>query len=253
MKGPSHKRNTNGSTTYLGSDGRGASKQAERLRGSCEQLRALAAHLQSAREDERSLISREIHDELGAMLTGLKIDLSSLAAGLSVGETTLLQKTKAMIKLVVTIMQKVRWISSALRPGMLDDLGLLAATEWQVQEFQERTGTWCRITSNLADKELDREVSTAVFRILQETLTNVARHADATRVKIALNMKKNNSLILVVEDNGKGITEREIASRKSLGLMGMRERALILGGGVTIVGLPGKGTTVTLHIPLNRH
>ncbi len=225
------------------------STQVENLRSSRERLRALAAYLLSARENERSLIAREIHDELGSMLTGLKIDLSWLAGRLPADQMPMLKKTRAMLKLVGSIIQSVRRISTELRPGMLDDLGLVAAIEWQTQEFQARTGISCQFTSNLGDRKLDRELATAVFRIFQETLTNVARHAKATRVNIILRPKAH-SLILTVRDNGKGITEREIADRKSLGILGMGERALLLGGEVAIMGLPGKGTTVTVEVPL---
>ena len=223
--------------------------QVEDLRSSRERLRALAAHLQDARENERSLIAREIHDELGSMLTGLKIDLSWLAGRLPADQMSLLEKTQTMSKLVSNIIQSVRRISTDLRPGMLDDLGLVAAIEWQTQEFQARTGICAQFKSRLGNGQFDRELDTAVFRILQETLTNVARHANATRVDITLRAKVN-SVVLTVGDNGKGITRRQISHRTSLGILGMRERALLLGGEVIIVGLPGKGTTVTVEIPI---
>lgn len=227
-------------------------KQVEGLRDSRQQLRALAAYLQSARENERSLIAREIHDELGSMLTGLKIDLSWLAGRLPVDQMPLLEKSRAMSKLVSSIIQSVRRISTDLRPAMLDDLGLVAAIEWQTQEFQRRTGICTRFTSTLLrNGKLDRELDTAVFRILQETLTNVARHANATRVNITLK-EKTGGIILTVRDNGKGITQRQIFHRTSLGILGMRERALLLGGEIIIVGLPGKGTTVAVDIPIKR-
>ena len=225
--------------------------QVENLRSSRERLRALAAHLQDARENERSLIAREIHDELGSMLTGLKIDLSWLAGRLPADQMSLLEKTQTMSKLVSNIIQSVRRISTDLRPGMLDDLGLVAAIEWQTQEFQARTGICAQFKSRLGNGQFDRELDTAVFRILQETLTNVARHANATRVDITLRAKVN-SVVLTVGDNGKGITRRQISHRTSLGILGMRERALLLGGEVIIVGLPGKGTTVTVEIPIKR-
>jgi len=225
--------------------------QVEDLRSSRERLRALAAHLQAVRENERSLIAREIHDELGSMLTGLKIDLSWLAGRLPADQMSLLEKTRAMSKLVSSIIQSVRRISTDLRPAMLDDLGLVAAIEWQTQEFQGRTGICAQFTSTLGNGKLDRELDTAVFRILQETLTNVARHANATRVDITLK-EKAGGIILTVRDNGKGITRRQISHRKSLGILGMRERAILLGGAVILVGIPGKGTTVTVEIPIKR-
>lgn len=250
-KRSSGQRDSQANLTHFISDGRSRTNpiQVENLRSSRERFRALAAYLQSARENERSLIAREIHDELGSVLTGLKIDLSWLAARLPADQMAMLEKTRAMSKLVGSIIQSVRRISTELRPGMLDDLGLVSTIEWQTQEFQGRTGICCQFTSTLGDRKLDRELATAVFRIFQETLTNVVRHANATRVNIALKVKAN-GLILTVRDNGKGITEREIAARKSLGILGMRERALLLGGEVTIVGLPGKGTTVRVEVPL---
>ena len=144
----------------------------------------------------------------------------------------------------------VRRIATELRPGVLDDLGLVAAIEWQAQEFQSRTGITCEFVSSQTDLALAPEVGIAVFRICQETLTNVARHAHATRVRIRLETTAD-QLVLTVTDSGRGITERELANRTSLGLLGMRERALLLGGQVTIAGRPGEGTTVTMQIPLS--
>ena len=222
----------------------------EQLRGSREQLRALSAHLQSAREEERKRIAREVHDELGQVLTGLKMDLSWLGKRLLKDQTLLLEKTKAMSGLVDNTMETVRRISTELRPGLLDDLGLIAAVEWHAEEFKRLTGIRCRITSNCDGAILDQDLSTAVFRIFQETLLNVARHTRATRVKASL-MKENGSLVMEISDNGKGITREDISNPKSLGLVGMRERALLWGGEVDISGVQGKGTTVTVHIPLN--
>jgi PAS domain S-box-containing protein len=223
----------------------------EQLRSSREQLRALAAHLESIREDERSLIAREIHDELGQMLTGLKIDLSWLAARLSSEQSALLKKVPDMEALIDATIQSVRRISSQLRPGVLDDLGLIAAIEWQAQEFQSRMGMVCRFTAPSEEIELDPDLSTALFRILQEALTNVIRHAHATHVTILLT-EEADRLILTVTDNGRGITEQELAAKTSLGLLGIRERALLLGGEVAITGHPGAGTTVKVGMPLKR-
>jgi signal transduction histidine kinase len=223
----------------------------EQLRTSRGQLRALSAHLQSIREEERTLVAREIHDELGQALTGLKMDLSWLIKRFPEGQTLLMEKAKSMLKFIDTTIQSVRRLSTKLRPGVLDDLGLIAAIEWQAQEFQNRTGIQCKFNSSLREVDLDRDRSTAVFRILQETLTNVARHASATRVNIYLG-KKDASIVLIVEDNGRGITKNEIFDPKSLGLLGMRERALVFGGKVEIKGKSGKGTTVTLRIPTQK-
>jgi len=232
-------------------------KQAEKqLRDSREQLRALAAYLQSVREEERTRIAREVHDELGQALTGLKMELSWLdkkfaEAGHFPALRFLRQKTREMPEVVDEIISTVRKIATELRPGVLDDLGLEAAIEWQIHDFQKRTGIKCEFASNLKDIRLSQERATAVFRIFQETLTNVVRHANASRVKIKLEATRG-KLMLEVQDNGKGVTARDLSGVKSLGLLGMRERAMMLDGEVTIVGRRGKGTTVGLRIPLAR-
>lgn len=245
-------RDSHGQITHFVSTGRDITQRMraeEELRNSREQLRALAAHLESIREDERSLMAREVHDELGQMLTGLKIELSWIAARLPSDQSALLQKARTIETLIDATIQSVRRISSQLRPGVLDDLGLVAAIEWQAQEFQARMGTECEFTSPLKEYELDPDLSTALFRILQEALTNVVRHAKATRVTILLT-EEADRLILEVTDNGRGITEQELTARGSLGLLGMRERALLLGGEVAITGIPGTGTTVRVVMPL---
>jgi signal transduction histidine kinase len=212
-------------------------------------LRALAARYESVREEERSRIAREVHDELGQALTGLKIDLSTLARDVRNRLPDAEQRVDAMTRLVGETIDFVRELSAQLRPPVLDDVGLAAAIEWQAQEFQSRTGVVCRLVSSLPDEELPTDVSTALFRILQEALTNVARHAGATFVHIRLD-KADSVIILTVTDNGRGITPEEIENVRSLGLVGMRERSLLLGGNVTITGQPGNGTTVTARIPV---
>lgn len=221
----------------------------EQLRQSREQLRALAAHLQSVREEERGRIAREVHDELGQVLTGLKYDLAWLARGLPADSTALQEKTRGLLSLVDATINTVRRIFTDLRPSVLDELGLVAAIEWQAQEFQSRTGIECRVSTELTDLSLGSEASTALFRICQESLTNVARHAQATRVTVRLSAEENR-LILSVVDNGRGVTEQEQARVTSFGLLGMQERASLLGGQLTIVGRPGAGTTVMVRIPL---
>lgn len=218
------------------------------LRTSREQLRALAAHLESVREEERTRIAREIHDELGQVLTGLRLDLTRLATHLPAGQVAVRDDMRAMLTLVDTSIQTVR-LATDLRPSVLDDLGLVAALEWQTQEFQGRTGIPCRFLAREAEFGPDPAVDTAVFRICQETLTNVARHAGASEVTIRL-QEEAGALVLTVADNGRGITDQGLANRTSLGLLGMRERARLLGGKVSIDGRPGGGTTVSVHIPL---
>jgi PAS domain S-box-containing protein len=221
----------------------------EQLRSSNEKLRALAARLQSVREEEAVRIAREIHDELGGALTGLKFDSSWLARRLSgpnLEEKR--QKLEAMSALIDETIQKVRNISTELRPSVLDDLGLAAAIEWQAREFQRRTEIECRIDSLEEAFGLGPEKSAAVFRIFQEILTNVARHSGASRVRISLK-EREGSLVLTVSDNGVGISEADISDTKSLGLLGMRERALVFGGSVEFGGEERRGTTVTVSIP----
>jgi two-component system sensor histidine kinase UhpB len=221
----------------------------EEIKNSQLQLRNLTAHLQSVREEERTHIAREMHDELGQALTAMKMDLSWLDKRLPKDQKPLFEKTKSMSKLADATLQTVKKISSELRPGLLDDLGLTAAIEWQAEEFQTRTGIKCAITVDPEDIILDKDRSTAIFRIFQETLTNVARHAKATRIKVSLK-EKAGKIELKVRDNGKGITEKQVSNPKSFGLIGIRERAYYLDGKVVIKGLQDKGTALTIRIPL---
>lgn len=223
-------------------------KRAEQaLRASSEQYRNLAAHLLSVREEERSRISREVHDELGQSLTAVKMDLAWLAGRLPTRSGELLKRIRSTGRLADNIMQAVRRISTELRPAVLD-LGLAAAVEWQVQDFQARSGVQC--TLRLLIREVVKSnASTAMFRIFQETLTNVARHANATRVEVVL-QKQRDRLVLLIHDNGRGFDHSDPSLANSLGLLGMRERAAILGGQVNISSAPGKGTTVTAWFPL---
>ncbi len=223
-------------------------KRAEQeLRASSEQLRNLAARLLSVREEERARISREVHDELGQSLTAVKMDLAWLAGRLPRRKGQMLERIRSTVQLADSLIQVVRRISTELRPGILD-LGLAAAVEWQVQEFQARTGIQCKLRL-LAQEVFAPDVSTALFRILQETLTNVARHAEATRVEV-VKQKQRDRLVLRIRDNGRGFDPEDPSISKSVGLLGMRERAAILGGRVKIASAPGKGTTVTAWIPL---
>jgi signal transduction histidine kinase len=222
----------------------------EKLSITNEELRALAAKLQSVREEESIRIAREIHDALGGALTALKMDLASLGRSLSEsGEKRIAQKVAAMSDFVDETVHKVRTIATELRPSVLDDLGLMAAIEWQAKEFQKRTGIEVRTTSDKEEVILAAEKSTAVFRIFQEILTNVTLHAQATRLEVVVEVKSNN-LIMSVSDNGIGITEIDISGPRSLGLLGMRERALVCGGQVEITGSKGVGTKVIVSVPI---
>jgi PAS domain S-box-containing protein len=230
-------------------------KRAENeLKQSRQQLRALTLHLQSVREEESKRIAREIHDELGSALTGLKWDMELM-------EQTLLQledvkircalkkAIQASIGLIDETTNTVRRISSELRPGVLDDLGLVEAIEWQTQQFQIRTGIQCHCDSPALLSDLSGQQSTVIFRIFQEILTNVLRHAQASCIRISLH-EDEEGVMLRVEDNGLGITESEQSNPRSLGLLGMRERAFSVGGEVRISGEKGKGTTVQVRIPV---
>lgn len=217
-----------------------------------DQLRELSAHVESVREDERTGIAREIHDELGQALTALKMDLAWIARRsaepAAIAREPLLEKIRAMSQMTDDVINQVRRISAELRPGVLDDLGLFAALEWQGQEFENRTGTTCAIHSNVGEAHFDRNLSTAVFRIFQEALTNVTRHAEAKNVDVSLE-RRGAWLYLVVQDDGKGITREASHRPKALGLLGMRERARRLGGSATIDAADPRGTRVSLAVP----
>lgn len=221
----------------------------EKLKMSLEQLRALAARLQLVREEERTNVAREIHDELGQACTAIKMDLALIGRRATKRQTQLQTKVLSAMQLADNMISSLRRIASELRPGTLDDLGLTAALEWQAQEFQSRTGVECNVILPHEPLTLDPERSTAIFRIFQESLTNVARHAQATRVVARLDAKAD-ALILEVRDNGKGFNAQESRARRSLGLVGMQERALLLNGELNVEGVPGVGTTMTLRIPL---
>lgn len=223
-------------------------KQTEqRLRDSREQARALTGHLERIREDERTRIAREIHDELGQALTGLKMDLSWFASRLP-NQPVLADKSTAMLKLIDSTVHAVRRLSTELRPAILDNLGLIPAIEWLAQEFQKRTGVNCEFITDNEELTLDEQRTTALFRICQEALTNVTRYAQASAVSIELH-SVGEQIALRIHDNGRGISEAETRGTKSFGLLGMRERARLLGGTFDIRGENGAGTTLTVRIP----
>jgi signal transduction histidine kinase len=223
------------------------SAQAQ-LNASLKDLRALNARLVSIREEERNLVSREIHDELGQALTAIKLEFTALLRDLPVHEGPVSRRSQSILKLLDQTIQSVRRIATGLRPTILDDLGLVAALEWAAEDFQTRTGTSCQIDLPDMDIELAPERATALFRIFQETLTNVARHAHATHVSARL-AEEDGSLILEVRDNGIGIRNEQLSAPASLGILGLRERVLLVGGTLTIKGTPGKGTIVRVLIP----
>lgn len=221
----------------------------EMLKKSRQQFQNLSVHLQSVTEQERTRIAREIHDELGQALSILQINLTWLENQLPKENKSWLEKIESMSKLIETTIQKVQSISRELRPSVLDNLGLIAAIEWQAKEFQKHTGIQCKINLMSEEIELNQDIMTALFRILQEALTNVARHSKAKLVKV--NLAKNaDNLILKIQDNGKGITEKQISDPKSMGFIGMKERVNFVGGEFKIQGTPNKGTTLRIGVPL---
>lgn len=221
----------------------------EELKSSRKQLRNLSLYLQNVREEERTRIAREIHDDLGQALTALKMDLSWLENRLPENQNLLFDKTASMSKLIDSTIRSVQKISAELRPGLLDDLGLSAAIEWQAEEFQKRSGISCKVNLSFNDDSLDTVLSTAIFRIFQETLTNIVRHSNATEASVSV-IEQSGKLTIEVKDNGKGITEEQISDAKSLGIIGIRERVRPWGGEVNIKGKKGKGTTVAVIIPM---
>jgi two-component system sensor histidine kinase/response regulator len=226
----------------------------EKLKTTSEQLRALSARLQSAREEEGIRIAREIHDDLGSTLTSLRWELEGIKKTLCEPGTVLpggglKEKLDGMLGLADTMITIVRRIASDLRPVVLDVLGLEEAVEWQAQQFQDRSGITVHCESPETGIELNPVQSTAVFRIFQEALTNVLRHARATRVDVTM-VEDTGVFVLMIGDNGRGITEGERSGELSIGLLGMRERAYLIGGEIDVSGVEGEGTTVTLRLPL---
>ena len=219
---------------------------AEQLEQSRSELRALAARLQTTREEERTRIAREIHDELGQALTALKLDVAWLATQRNSG--ALRQVDTSLTTRIDETMQLVRRIASELRPSTLDQLGLQAAIECLVQEATQRTGIAITLQADEFPK-LSDEVASHAFRIIQEALTNVTRHSKATRVDVTVR-RLEKSIILAVEDNGVGFVPQSLSGLKSLGLVGMRERALACGGTLLIRGNPGEGSAIVVTIPM---
>ncbi|MCK9392246.1 MAG: sensor histidine kinase, partial [Syntrophales bacterium] len=234
----------------------------EALRSSRVQLRALATRLQQIREEEGIRIAREVHDEMGGGLTGLKIDLSQLLHILGdadPGETrvVLMDRIHTCNALIDHMIHVVRRISTDLRPSILEDLGLVAALEWQLSEFTNRTAIPYEFASTFEYVNIEEDTAVAVFRIFQEALTNVARHARAKKVAVVLregegSLFGDEGFVLEIRDNGRGITEEEILHPNSLGLLGMKERVLTFGGELSICGEPGGGTALVLKIPQNQ-
>jgi len=224
-------------------------KRAEReVRESQDQLRELSASLQAVREEEKARIARELHDELGQALTGLKMDLAQIVAMLEPQQAEIVRRADTMRSLIESTVASVRRLATELRPLMLDDLGLIATMGWLANDFAKRTGIAVDVRLPDSDFEAGPDLCTTLFRVLQESLTNVARHAHASHVRVSLT-EDDGVVRLEVHDDGKGIDPAPQGRRKSFGLLGMRERASMLGGHVTINSNPGAGTSVLLAIP----
>jgi signal transduction histidine kinase len=226
---------------------------AEEIQTSREHLLALSTYQQTLREEERKRIALEIHDELGQSLTGLKMELHMLNRqiqdGCHPGSDSINDRIKDLMRLTDNTIGTVRRIATELRPPILDDLGLIAAIEWQLEQFKRRSCLSCQISSNIENLEVKDEFAITVFRIFQESLTNIMRHANADTVTVSLTEKDDN-LILRIEDNGDGIKEENIPITKSLGILGMRERARQIGGELRIFKGEEAGTTVLLTVPM---
>ena len=212
-----------------------------------ERLRDLSAYLQNVREDERIHIAREMHDELGQVLTGFKMDISSLRKRLAdTHDKVVIEKLDYMLSVVDESVKFVRKLASELRPSILDDLGLIPALEWHSQEFEKRYNIKTEFYSELQDLDISSVIAIGLFRMYQESLTNVARHSNATRVVVQLK-SINDELSLTISDNGKGFDATQ-ANKKTLGLLGMKERAAMIGGNLEIISEPGKGTTIVITV-----
>ena len=227
----------------------GISTEITELKKAQEQLRLLSGSIMASQEKERAAIARELHDELGQVLTALRMDAVWLSERLKGKEPQAAARALTMCDLIDTTIDEVRALATRLRPGVLDDFGLIDALDWYTKYFAQRTGITC-IYQHLNVPQVDDLVATAAYRIAQEALTNVARHAFATRVKIDLQVRKG-VLTLSVSDNGRGFEPQKLAESDCLGLAGMRERAGLLGGRLEMESKPGKGTRVLFRLPLD--
>jgi len=225
-----------------------ALRESEKIALQREQFQALAERLRRAREDERTRVARDLHDQIGQILTAIKLDLTWMSRHLPRENDELRDRLNGTISLINEGVRSVRKICSGLRPGVLDDLGLAAAIEWQANEFAARTGIECVVFVPAGDLTLEGDQATEFFRIFQECLTNVIRHAEAKSVRATLR-EENGELVLEVADDGKGFCESEVS--ESLGFLGMKERAQVAGGSLDIASSPGIGTTVVLRVPLH--
>jgi PAS domain S-box-containing protein len=220
----------------------------QELRASNEQLRALALRLDAVREEERRVIAREIHDQIGQALTALKLDVDWLRHNLT-GGAAMDERARATDALIDQTIDTARRLATMLRPAILDDVGLAAAIAWQGRDFQQRTGVACTVDAPDGGPALAPPIALCLFRIVQEAMTNVARHAQAKQLRISLRAD-DSGVVLTVADDGRGVTAEELERPTSLGIIGIRERALAVGGSVSFSGHPGRGTTLTVRVPI---
>lgn len=225
-------------------------KAEEELLRSRDQLKKLSNYLQTAREEERANIAREVHDDLGQSLTALKMDLVWLKKNQNAAKEITNSKLDSMVDVINQTIKTIQRIGTELRPKLLDDLGLISALEWQTDEFQKRSGIRCKINFESEEAQLDPKVSLSVFRIFQEALTNIARHSKADKVEIDINFQ-NDSFILSIADNGIGIPIEKLNASNSIGITGMKERADIVGGSVEFMIKKNKGTKIIVSVPFN--
>jgi PAS domain S-box-containing protein len=228
-------------------------KKAEKeLIESRYQLENLAQYLLDIREEERTRIAHNFHDDLGQVITALQIDLSQLQKAIPVEQKNLTTKITGMLEMINSVDSRMRETIADLRPSILDDLGLVAAIQWQLVRFKKNTSINYKLEIVVGGLQLDKKISTALFRILQEALTNISRHAQATEVKILLK-RKNNHLVVSINDNGRGISPEKVLNAKAFGLMGMQQRAKYVGGSLEIKGIPNKGTTILITVPIKEN
>ena len=224
-------------------------KAEESLNESYEEIRSLSEHLRTVREEERKYIAREIHDELGQYLTVLKMDVGSINKKIHTTDEAVRRKLDGLTDMIDKIVHSVRRIASELRPSLLDDLGLAAAIGWHLEEFEKQSGMKTEFLETKEELDLPEPIKTHLFRILQESLTNIARHSQATEVKVDF-ARNNRELVLTISDNGIGFNPDTLNQKRTLGILGMKERATIIGGNYKIDSTPGKGTRITVIVPL---
>jgi len=239
---------TNDDVLVIVRDTTEAKKVEKELLSSREALRQLSNHLEDVREEERLHIAREIHDELGQHLTVLKMNFSFLEKSIIEADSRFAPELNKIFDLINDMMKAVRKISHELRPGLLDELGLVSALEWYCKDFETKTGIRTSFMTEFSDNDLPDKLRTGLFRIFQESLTNVARHAEAKRTDVSLSLH-DHELVLLIEDDGKGFNITNIGQHK-LGILGMRERAIMMGGTYTIQSSPGKGTITDVIVPI---